>query len=454
MQSKAQIILLLIILFGLFLAVGYWWTIPRLLEVSPHDGAVNTSASTPLRLVFSRAMQKDSVVEHLEIEPPVPGSFTWEGNNLIFTPNETWPVGGIVTVRLKAGARASGLLSWPMRQAANWTFTISQPRLAYLYPANLPAQVYLLDVETGDSAPITDIPGGVHDFKVSTNGVSIYFSAQNTEQGSSIYRLDLSSQFREVVFGNDTPTATPYRPIPILECPLASCQVLAISPKGDYLAFERAVYSGSGQSVYSQVWIAPLPETGTANLPIPEDALVLVGDLNHQTLMPAWSAEGMLVFYDVNAAEFVFFDPKKGVRARFPNQTGQPGAWHPNGRYFLAPEIFFPDTGLSDTPSATEPLANSHLILYDWQSGATQELTTGQGIEDAAPAYSPDGALLAFARKFLDSNRWTPGRQIWLMETENGEARPLTDAPLFNHFDFAWSYDPAAGDMDGRSLYR
>ena len=84
-------------------------------------------------------------------------------------------------------------------------------------------------------------------------------------------------------------------------------------------------------------------------------------------------------------------------------------------------------------------LADSHLILFDWQSGVTQDLTAGQGIEDVVPAYSPNGALLAFARKYLDVNRWTPGRQIWLMDTETGEANALTDDPLFNHYDFVWS---------------
>ena len=439
MQSKVRIALLLSILFVLALGLVYWWNVPRLLVVSPSDGAANVSAATTLRLVFSRPMLDDSVVEGLAIEPSIPGTFSWERNVLVFTPNMPWPSGATVKVWLKAGSRSSNLLSLPMSQEVNWSFTIGQPRLAFLFPANQPAQIYILDPSTGESETVTDVPGGVQDFDVSADGAIIYFSAQDTQEGSSIYRLDLSSQSQASIPRIGSPTATPNNSVPILECPQASCQILAISPKADFLAIERSAFLGGDRSEYPQIWIAPLPGIEAASSPMLEDALVIAGDPNHQTLMPAWSTEGLLVFYDVDAAQFVFLDPREGERARFSNQTGQQGAWHPNGRYFLAPEIFFPDAGFSATLPEMKSLAESHLILFDWQSGVTQDLTAGEGIEDAAPAYSPDGSLLAFARKYLDANRWTPGRQIWLMDMESGQTRPLTDDPLYNHFDFAWS---------------
>jgi Tol biopolymer transport system component len=60
-------------------------------------------------------------------------------------------------------------------------------------------------------------------------------------------------------------------------------------------------------------------------------------------------------------------------------------------------------------------------------------------VEDANPVFSPDGANLAFGRKYLDIARWTPGRQLWLMHADGAEARPLTDEANFNHYDFAWN---------------
>jgi Tol biopolymer transport system component len=81
------------------------------------------------------------------------------------------------------------------------------------------------------------------------------------------------------------------------------------------------------------------------------------------------------------------------------------------------------------------------LLLHDWQTNTTRDLTQQEGIEDAAPAFAPDGASLAFARKYLDPQRWTPGRQLWLMRLAENVARPLTADPVYHHFDFAWSPD-------------
>jgi Tol biopolymer transport system component len=55
--------------------------------------------------------------------------------------------------------------------------------------------------------------------------------------------------------------------------------------------------------------------------------------------------------------------------------------------------------------------------------------------------YSPNGATIAFARKYLDSERWTFGRQLWIMNADGSNAHPITDEPNFNHFDLAWSWD-------------
>ncbi len=83
------------------------------------------------------------------------------------------------------------------------------------------------------------------------------------------------------------------------------------------------------------------------------------------------------------------------------------------------------------------------MLFYTIDSGETQDLTELEGIEDVGPAFSPDGAYLAFGRKFLDVRQWSPGRQLWLMRLADGEAFQLINDPLYNHYDFAWS---PAGD--------
>lgn len=436
MRRRASLVLLVVALIGLSLILGYWWSQPRLRSVSPADGSVDISASTPLRLVFSRSLQTDSVAERLTIIPEMSGTFTWQGNALTFTPDEPWPAGTTVQVELAPGARAEGLLSLPLRQGKSWSFTARQPRLAYLYPSDGPANIFLLNLATGDRQPLTNSLGGVQDFSLAPDGAAIYYSARTASGGSEIYRLTLSNQAQAE---ETQATMTPFpQPELVLACPDALCRLPSLAPAGNYLAYERTALPGSGQADFPQVWIAPLPTNDSTNA-APSAPPALVGDPAHQTMQPAWSSEGMLAYYDWTTSEYVIFDPGRGEAARFTNQTAQPGDWHPDGAEYAAAEINFLDPGMASGLVELERLADSHLLLYNWRTGATRDLTGQEGIEDAVPAFSPDGSQLALARKYLDIRRWTPGRQLWLMKLSDGEARALTDDPLYNHFDIAWS---------------
>ncbi|MBN1149149.1 MAG: PD40 domain-containing protein [Anaerolineales bacterium] len=439
MRNRFRIVLLLLILLTAGAGLVYWWSIPRLLAVSPPDGASALPAGSGFSLSFSRPMQAGSVAERLEIQPDVEGILAWEQNTLTFTPAQPWPAGTSVQVRLAAGSRASGLLALPIPKETSWSFTIRLPRLAYLYPAQGPANIYILNPLSGESTPLTNSPSGVQDFQVNAKGSAIYYSARSGAGGSNIYRLLLSGDQLHPQKGENEAQAEAPSPELILPCPEALCRSLAVSPDEQYLAYEHTALPGSDQPNYPQVRMISLaPE----NLPATESSSTLALP-SHQTLQPSWSPDGYLTFYDTNTAAFIIMDAGAGERARLPNQTGQPGAWHPNGRFYLAAEIFFLDENISDTLTDLEPLANSHLLLFDWQSGAMQDLTPGENMEDTAPAFSPDGEYLAFARKFLDIQNWTPGRQLWLLHLGDSQARPLTDDPLYNHFELAWS---PAGD--------
>jgi dipeptidyl aminopeptidase/acylaminoacyl peptidase len=163
----------------------------------------------------------------------------------------------------------------------------------------------------------------------------------------------------------------------------------------------------------------------------------LAGNALHETLLPSWSSNGLLCFYDKNAAAYLFLDPVSQDIITLPNQTGQAGNWHPDGGSFIAPEIMFLKT--SEAIDDLEQIASSHLMLFNITDGSVQDLTPGEEIEDVNPVFSPDGQQLVFARKFLDVVRWTPGRQIWLLDLKDGIPQQLLQEPLYNHFDFSWN---------------
>ncbi|HSQ27975.1 MAG TPA: Ig-like domain-containing protein [Anaerolineales bacterium] len=430
MKKWSRLGLVVLTALAVIATVIYWFGFPEVEAIYPPEGNDSVAAGESIRLSFTRSMQMDSVLERLSIRPVIDMTPRWDGNTLVIDPLQPWQPGTVVEVELAAGARASGILSFPVQEGIAWSFTIRQPRLLFLYPATGAANIYSLDMKTLEREPLTDRPEGIEDFSVSHEGSVLYFSANNSQGGSDLYRLNLASE--QLVDGSSAEEQA--LPALILECLDVDCRMPVASPKGDYLAFERTEQLG-----FPRVWLLPLSGQEDLNGPAvrTEDA-ILAGDPAHQTLLPSWSIDGLLAFYDTQAAAFVIYDPYSGDRVLFPNQTGQRGDWHPAGREFLAPEIFFLNAG---SVTGLQNFANSHLILFDRLTNSTSDLTPADDMEDSSPSFSPDGSYLAFARKYLDQYRWTPGRQLWVMMPETGQAQAITDDSYYTHYEFAWSPD-------------
>jgi Tol biopolymer transport system component len=403
-----------IILMGV--AAFLWFSAPRLESFTPQDSALDVSAGSAVRLAFNRPMDEASVLERLTIEPLLPGSFTWESSTLVFTPDQPWPAGLVVQVRLESGARSKSWLSLPILDDATWTFFVRQPRLAYLYPATGAANIYVFDPRTRTSQQLTNYSSGVLEFDANQTGTSLYFSLGNSQGGSDLYQLDLTGETLE--------------PFKLLDCGPAQCRAPHVSPQADMLAFEKTGTPADDLPDYPQVWIMPLVGQGEPDQ---------VGEALHQAILPDWSPNGVLTFYDTSQQAYFFLDPTSGEQTTFPNQTGQPGSWDPGGQYYVAPEIYFDTQANPNAEDDLQSLASSHLIRFSLEDGTMFDLSQANNLEDSGPAFAPDGITLAFARKFLDIGSWTPGRQLWLMSADGSQARPLTDDPDYNHFDFAWN---------------
>lgn len=411
----------------------YWFGSPQVQMVSPPDGSAAVAANEPVRLEFSHPMQADSVTARLQISPAVETTHTWEANTLVITPARAWQAGATVQVALASGALSQGLISLPVQRENSWSFTVRQVYLAYLYPANAPANIFVINPATSVNLQLTRHALGVQDYMVDGAGKRMVYSARNEIGGSDIYSLvlDFEALLQQVDGG--------LQPQLLVECGEVTCRAPVLSPAGDMLAYERTEKTG-----FPQVWVSSFAvDAGgqTAAGEAQPTRPVLAGDAAHQTLLPTWSADGLLTFYDTQEQAFISIDPKGSERLVFSNQTGQQGTWRPNGREFVAAEINFLDTGsVSDLPN----FANSHLILYNRLTGSKLDLTPEDDMEDSFPVFSPDGAYLAYARKYLDKQRWTPGRQLWVMLPGIGQAQPITADPEYNHFDFAWN---AQGDQ-------
>jgi Tol biopolymer transport system component len=408
------------LLLGLAIVAGV--SAPRVTGFSPMAETGDVSATTRIAITFTRPMDRASVRSHLTIDPQVAGTYAWEDNTLAFRPSVHWPQGAQVEVRLLSGARSARGL--PLLTDQEWTFTVGAPRVVYLWPAQGPADLYARTVDQAETTRLTETDHGVYDYTVSGDGSILVYSSQRLDGGTDLRRLDLASGEDRLLYA----------------CPQGSrCRAPALTANGDRLAFEqfelRQGGAGEWLSGPTRVWMVD-GAAGQAADPIgPED---------HITASPSWSPQGWLAYYDSTLKAISVIDPaadESGAALGFlANELGDIGSWSPDGRYLLFPEIIFP----AEADSGEGQIAfYSHLFRTDLVTGARVDLSAVRAgmVEDASPAYSPDGVWVAFARRSLDPGRWTLGRQVWVMRQDGTGLRNLTAEPSFNHSALSWSPD-------------
>ena len=218
-------LLLILVLLILGAALAYWRLSPRLLSVSPPDGANVVPAGSSLRLEFSRPIRTEDILERLSTQPPIALEASWQGNTLFLTPDKSWPSGEVVDILLEPGAHADHWLGLPMRQETHWKFNVAQPRLVYLYPHDGAADIYGLDPYSGESQRWTSSSAGVESFSVAPGGTTIYYSVRADQGSSAIYHIDIRqewshSQERSPQDGeNQLDSSELPNPILVLDCP-------------------------------------------------------------------------------------------------------------------------------------------------------------------------------------------------------------------------------------------
>jgi Tol biopolymer transport system component len=406
---------------------------PRVTHISPDPGATRVSALASVHIAFSRPMDQQSAGDHLRIDPAQQGEISWQGNTLIFKPAQPWPTGSQVSVELTGGARSTRIL--PLIFGKRWSFSVGPARIAYLWPSSGEANLYVQTLSTDDREALTQASLGVEQYSLSLDGTHLAYSALRQDGGMDLRQLDLTSGADQEVFrcsGN------------------SRCVSLALSPGGDRLAFERfELRSGSaGQQVSgpSRVWILSLDEGGE---PLP------IGPEGHISSDPAWSPDGWLTYYDNTLGAIALVDPlslpEPSPHSYIPNALGNVSTWSPDGQSIVMPEVVLlpegsPPSGNAGTGDEEEVQFFSHLKRVDVDSGLTENIS-GESlglVEDASPAYSPDGQWIAFTRKYLESERWTLGRQLWLMDSSGKGAHQLTSDPNFNYSALVWNADSSA----------
>jgi Tol biopolymer transport system component len=215
----------------------------------------------------------------------------------------------------------------------------------------------------------------------------------------------------------------------LVDCGGDSCHGPAVSPDGSLLAYERARMetSLSGLSVPLHPFVEMLDLTTRKTR--------VISSQGHTANNPTWSPNGWLSYYDATRRAIVI-DDLQGGQTFLPNVTGEQWTWLPDGRGVIFPEIIASGESFGNQ----DPRLYSHLFLVTESDNRRTDLSDIEQIEDGSPAVSPDGRQLAFARNYFD-NRWTPGRQIWIMNLDTFTARPITQTAEYGHSSIRWSPD-------------
>ncbi len=375
-------------------------------RVGPLGVARSTS---PIVVQFSELMDRASVEQRLKLEPAVIGAFSWNAHTLQFRPDAPLAPGQGYTVVLEKGARSQE--GREVLSEYRFSFTVAQPRVAYLAPADgMPQNIWIASLDDpANPQQVTFTPDGVYDFGVSPDGSQIAFAERHALTGTSdIKLLDLTS-------GGITQ---------LTNCQDSDCTTPVWRPDGRVIAYNRVDFNsdiGAASTSPTRVWLLDLTTTPATTRP-------LFADLQILGYSPEWSDDGKRIsVYNRDEGILVYDFDSNNVSA-IPSRGGSSGALSPDGNTVVFSELTIVEGQQT----------RSYLQLADLTTQELRLLSRPEDpIQDERAEWRPDGERLAIARRYQD-DRYTRGYQIYLMDPADGSVQPLTDDARYANAFFSW----------------
>ncbi|MBN1265055.1 MAG: Ig-like domain-containing protein [Anaerolineales bacterium] len=396
---------------------------PKITTATPLKASLRVPARAPVSLTFNQPMDAVSVESRFFLDPWTEGSFSWEGQSMTFQPSEPWPAGTDVTVTLKAGARSLSFL--PLLRSYTFQFTVGSPRIAYLWPDGAPADIYARTLESAETTRLTTSSSGVLDFSISPGKSYLIYTAMREDGGSDLVLYDLSTGWEDILYSCEGPVL---------------CSRPVLSPDSNTLAFERDL-----RSLVQQDDLQSSREVRIMSLESEE--AVQVGPLQHERSNPTWSITGELAYFDHTLQAVAVVDPylDQGTSPLWliPATVDANLEWLPDGSGLLFPQVQFEEGRYELVGVNRIPVFHSHIMYYDLGSDVVIDLSGDRDglVEDSLPVYDPSSRWIGFTRRYLEPERWTLGRQVWVMAADASEKTLLVNEPDYNHASLVWSPD-------------
>jgi len=350
---------LLVLLVGIAVVVAYAQA-PRVVGRFPADGATVATGSVEVRITFSHPVTVQEVKKRVRLLPHVGGRWRVEGRTAVFTPALPWQGGQTVEVEV---APPRGIANLPLGAFSRWKFHIAGTRLAYISPSSGIGNIFTVDPQTGKIAMLTHT-NMVLDFSPGFWGRYVYFSQQNFQHGSDLWLVDRLQSGEKSLKR-------------LLACGEQQCTTPTPDPSNTYLAYLRNDGFQGGTRVH------------VFNLKTGKDVALPAG--GGTSLLPKWSSQGQLAYYDEQRRGYVIWQPGKGEIQFLANDTGEAEAWSPDGHALLMVAMLL-EGKTSDQSPAGAPYLSAHLWLYRLSPEPQRiDLTNDPNLEDGTPSFSPDG---------------------------------------------------------------
>lgn len=255
---------------------------------------------------------------------------------------------------------------------------------------------------------LTQVDEGVWDFTIDPTHTQVIYSALRTDGGADLWRV------------------TPGKEAELfLACPASACASPAFSSDGALLAYSQRAVTGQNVAMINppRLWLLDVA-TG--------ESAALFSDSQQLGFDPAFSTDGKwLAYVSPQTAGVGLINLEDGTERLLPDGVGVVGAWRPDAAEIVITQVL--------TVGTEYP---THLVRYEAASGARVDLTGEDAlVQDDSPAFSPDGQWIAFRRKILTDEGYTPGKQIWIMRADGSEMRALVTSAEHDHAAPQWSQD-------------
>lgn len=278
-------------------------------------------------------------------------------------------------------------------------------------------QLFVSNTPAGERVnQLTTEPEDVLDFAVSPTGTAVAYATQNADGGTTLKLLDWNGR-----------TASNIRTL--LTCVDAVCGQMVWHPDGRRLIYERR--EGNTPRLW---WL----DTQTG------ETVTVLQEATAVSQNAAISADGEWLSYaDPLNEETVLYAFGVGAQQKVTNLLGNTAVWHPTISQFLFSDfdllVYHGDDNQTGHAEHSHDFAQAiHLYRGNTNNEWHPLLSETGNVDDANPAWSPDGNWIAFGRKPV---RTTAGRQLWVMRADGTEARPLTNSLTIHHGPPVWSPD-------------